>query len=177
MKVRRDAAAAGGDDVDDVGRAIHRLERADSERHVDRRQGQRPHERQERTRRLQIAPVRTELDAGDRDFLEARRRDPLDFAKNLLNGHTSAGASRRRDNAVTAVLVAAGLHPQREGRPARNARRDGRAACPVSVAKPLCSRLEEPILFVVADDTNDVGKRGDFFRPARRVATGDHDSR
>ena len=94
VEMRREAAAARGDEIDDLRRAIHRLERADPERHVGRRRSRaRAAVDSERARRRQVAPVRAEVDAGQRDLLEAGGRDALDLAKRRRQ---PAGCGRRR---------------------------------------------------------------------------------
>ena len=111
---------------------------------------------------VQVSPVRAQMNTGQRDFLEARGRHALDLTKDVVNRQAAAGAARRRNDAVAAALLAAGLHAEGERRAARDAGLDRRAACAVAVREPLGRRLDEPVLLVVADDANDVRKRGDL---------------
>ena len=121
--------------------------------------------------RLQVAAVGTEVDAGQRDLLEPGRRDPRDLADDVVDRQAAARAARRRNDAVAAALLAAGLHAQRERRPAGDARLDRRAARPVAVAEPSRSSARRhpraarrAQLVVVADDTDDAGQRRDVVR-------------
>ena len=63
---------------------------------------------------VEVAAVRAQVDAGQRDFLEAGGGHALDFAQHIVERHAARRASRRRDDAVRARLGAAGLHAQRE---------------------------------------------------------------
>ena len=94
MEVRREAAAAAGDQLDDLRRAVHRLERADPERHVGARDVEaRAAASTSDAARLEVAPVRAQVHAGQRDLLEAGGRDPLDLADDVGR---PAGCGRRR---------------------------------------------------------------------------------
>ena len=70
MKVWRHPSAAAGDEIDDLRRAVHRLERADPECDVEIGGEERPQQLDQRRVRVQIAAVRTEMDAGEGDLLE-----------------------------------------------------------------------------------------------------------
>ena len=105
----------------------------------------------------QIAAIRAEVDSGDRDLPEPGRDGPFDFLQNLRTRGAPARAARRRNDAVAARLVAAGLNAQRPGGAPGDARRDRRAAR--SIAQGQARERDEPILVVVADDVQDVGQR------------------
>ena len=97
MKVRREAAGRR-DEIDDRRRAVHRLERADAEQNVRGRPSARtPTLSRRRTSRAtttgrQIAAVGAEVDAGQRDLLEAGRRDPLDLGQDFVERARFAAA-------------------------------------------------------------------------------------
>src|SRR5437762_12828757 len=96
-----------------------------------------PQELGQRRWRRQIAAVRAEMDAGQRDLLEPRRGDAFDLAEHRVNRHAPWHAAGRRDDAVRTRLAAAGLDSQRERRAAGHARLDGGAAGAVAVRKPI----------------------------------------
>ena len=81
MKMRRETGRRR-DQIDDLGRAVHRLERADAKQQLRQLTGSSASQqvRPAKTRRRQIAAVRAEMHARERDFLEAGRRDPIDLA-------------------------------------------------------------------------------------------------
>ena len=137
MEMRREPAAARGDEIDDVRRAVHRLERADAERDVEGGRLEPLQQVEQRRRRRRVAAVRPEMDAGERDLLEAGRRGPGGIANDDVRRQAPAGTAGRRDDAVAASLVAAGLHPQRERRPAGDAGLERRAARPVADTEAL----------------------------------------
>ena len=136
---------------------------------------------------VEVAAVRAEVHAGQRDLLEAGRRDALDLAQHVVERHASRPPARRRDDAVGARLGAAGLHAQRERRAAGDARLDRRAAAAVAVAEPLGGRQTSGVAATAVEIDSSrglssfgttrttFGKRGDFVRPPRRVAAGDDD--
>ena len=69
-----------------------------------------------------VAPVRAEVHAGDRDLLVAGAIACVDLVeRSSASGRERPRAARRRDDAVAAALVAAGLHAQRERRAAGDA--------------------------------------------------------
>ena len=84
----------------------------------------------------QVAAVRAQMNPGQRDFLEACGGHARDLAEHPLDRQAAAGAARRRDDAVAAPLFAAGLHPQRERRPACDAGSIGKPQAPCASAKP-----------------------------------------
>src|SRR5438876_4761602 len=94
-----------------------------------------PEESDQRTRRIQVAAVGAEVNAGQRDFLETRRDDALDLAQQCSDGNASRSAASRGNDAVRAGLGAAGLDTQRKGRPTGDARFDRRAAGTVAGLK------------------------------------------
>ena len=125
MEVRREPAAARRHEIDDRRGAVHRLERADSEDDV----GVGPHRVREANRRAS-ARARSrpdpEVDPGEGDFPESGGGDPCDLSDDLPTGRLRPGATRKRDDAIGAVLLAAGLHAQRIPRPTREPRLDCR---------------------------------------------------
>ena len=92
----------------------------------------------------------------------------------LVDRQAAAGAAGRRDDAVAAALLAAGLHPQRERGPPGDARLDRRAAGAIAVAEPVRGRQSRHgstqigQLVVVADDADDFGSARELVGP--RVA-------
>ena len=138
-------------------------------------------------RGCEIAPVRAEVHAGERDFLEARRGDPLDFADDRVDRQAAPCAARGRDDAVGAALLAAGLHAQREGGPAGKPGRDRRAARPVAAAESLrrrqlaerrpTGRRRARSLSVLATTRTTLGSAARSAARAGRVAAGDDDAR
>ena len=175
---RQDESAARssrrGDEIDDLARAVHRLERADAEQdaarpEVGRYDVERLQQLDERRRRRQVAAVRAEVNAGQRDLLETGRRDRGRPAPSTSSSGTLRGASaRRRDDAVGARLGAAGLHAQRERRAAGDARLDrGAARCPSPSPKRAARRqLRSPC--DSSSDRSAACRR--WGRPARRSA-------
>ena len=81
------------DEIDDRRRAVHRLERADAERDVAARPRRARAADRAATSGRQVAPVRSEMDAGHVDFLEARRRRR---ARPRAPGPRPAGCATRR---------------------------------------------------------------------------------
>ena len=125
--------------------------------------------------RRQIAAVRTEMHAGQRDLLEPGRGDALDFAQRRRRSARCAARPR-----VVGMMQyehgsrAAGLHAQRERGAAGDARLDRRAAAALAVAEPLGRRQAERRpqqrnqlrLVVVRHDPNDVRQRARLRRAA-----------
>ena len=72
-------AATPSDEIDDLVVAIHWFERAQSEQHRARVSVEGTQQREERTRRNQITTIRTNVDTGQRSFLEAFRDDPINI--------------------------------------------------------------------------------------------------
>ncbi len=99
-------------------------------------------------------PYEPEVNAGQRDLLEARGCHARDLAEHAVDRQAAAGAARRRDDAVAAPLLASGLHAQRERRAAGDARLDRRAAGAVAVGKTLGGRLRR------ASPSRDSRRRG-----------------
>ena len=132
VKVRREAARRRNE-IHDLARAVHRLERRNAEDDaLGVRRGapfmKTAQQIDERGARLEIASVRSEVDAGQRDFLEARRHRAVDVAQHLVRRGAPRRAARRRDDAIRARLGAAGLDAQRVSGAAGDARHDRRAA-------------------------------------------------
>ena len=143
MKVRREAVGRG-DQIDDLARAVHRLERADAEAAITARLNGRA-----RDRRRARAAARSATTRGSRSRPYEPRWTPVSAISlkpaavtrstsrsDLVERHASRRPSRRRDDAVGTRLGAAGLHAQRERRAAGDARLDRRAARAVTIAEP-----------------------------------------
>src|SRR5262245_42417331 len=85
-----------------------------------------------------------------------------ELAQHLTQRPAATGAAGRRDDAVRARFVAAGLNAERESRAACEPRRDLGAAGAFTAAKPLCRRQPElgykMILAGVRNDLNDTGQ-------------------
>src|SRR5690242_16577090 len=119
MKVRSESRRVC-DKLDDLRRAVHRLQRADPKEHLVGPGGKNGHERLQRALAA-IASVRTEVDAGDRNLLVASGDGTFDIANHILEQTGAADTSGFRDDAVAAVFVASSLHAQRERRSAGKA--------------------------------------------------------
>ena len=119
MKVRREGVGTSHE-VDHVRRAVHWLERADAKEEVGLKPDntyllvKRTQEFNQRRPRIQVAAIRSEMDARERDFFETCRRNAVHFLQNSFDRHTDRFTSRRRDDAVGTRLRTSGLHPQRE---------------------------------------------------------------
>src|SRR6187401_2263915 len=111
VEVRRETAAACGDELDDLRRAVHRLERTYPEREVDPGGVERVYQVQQRSGRGKIATVRSEVHAGQDDFLETRGGDTLDFLDHRVERHAAAPPPSCRNEAVRTALLTAGLYP------------------------------------------------------------------
>ena len=102
------------------------------------------------------------------------------FGKHLAERPAPAVASCRRDDAVGARLVAAGLDPKRVGRAARQPWSHRRAARAVAVAKSLGGRQADlfgkRVLPIVGNDLHHAGQRRDLVGPPRGVAARDDDA-
>src|SRR5690349_17619860 len=133
MKVGRKRAARR-DSIDDGFRAVHRLERTDAKKRVGV-SAEKIEQRGERRARRQVPSVGSEVHAGERDLLEAGRRDSANLLENLSRWQALRGPAGRRNDAVRTGLRAAGLYAQRERRPPGNARLDRRAAAAVAPAE------------------------------------------
>ena len=99
-----------------------------------------------------------------------------------------ARATRGRDDAVGARLIAAGLHAERERRAARQAGRNRRAACAVTAPEPLGCRQprlrafglrrgkpnlgNKLVLAIVRNELDDSRKVADFIRSSGCITTG-----
>ena len=125
-----------GDQLDDRRRAVHRLERAHAEKHVIVNVGQGREKLEKARGRRQIAAIRAEVHAGNRDLPEPGRDGPLDLVEDACQRRAPPAAARRRDDAVAARLVAAGLNAQRPRRAPGDARCERRAARSVAEVKP-----------------------------------------
>src|SRR6478672_11874135 len=79
--------------------------------------------------------------AGEHDLAITKVRDPLDVPDDLRRHHTPRRPSRRRDDAVGAGLLTAGLHPQRVGGAAAGTGLEPGAARAVAVAIGGSNRL------------------------------------
>src|SRR4051794_24009416 len=131
MKMRRERIWAHHE-RHDAGGAIHRLERADPKPHRPTQAGvevvERAQQIEERYRLRQVAPVRSEVNAGNRDLFEARGRDTIELRDDVWNRYAPRFAAGRGDDAVGARLRAACLYAQGERRSAGHARRERVAA-------------------------------------------------
>ena len=113
----------------------------------------------------EIAAVRSEVDAGQRDFLEPGGRDAIDFGEDGVDRPAARGASRGRDDAVRALLVAARLHTERAGGPSREHRAPARRRTPPrhnqSASAVMRPRSDTSVILpLVADDLDHAGQRG-----------------
>jgi hypothetical protein len=118
--------------------------------------------------------------SGQRDFPEACRGNALDLGHDRGGGQASSGAPRGWDDAVGTALLAAGLHPQREGRAAGDAGRNVEAAGTVAVPKPRGRRQEigyERVFLRIRNDVRNIRKGCDLVRPPGGIAAGDDDTR
>src|SRR5262245_43614516 len=104
------------DEIDDLHRAVHRLERTDSEEHIGVPLCEYAHERGEGCRLVEIASVRSEVYTGNRDFAIAGGNGILDLADDCTQGTRSPSAPGGGDDAVAALLVAASLDAERQRR-------------------------------------------------------------
>ena len=151
--------------------SVHSRERAD--------------ERGERRCRPEVAPVRPEVHAGERDLLVAGGDRALDRrASTPVERLRAAGAARLRDDAVAAALVASGLHAQRQCRAAAT---PGTSVAPhaapspspnrsavVSQARSRRATVDEASLSEFGTTRATFGQRRDFVGTPRRIAAG-HD--
>ena len=128
--------------IDDRRRAIHRLERADPERHVAaRRRRARAAGRAATTAGSRSRPYDPRWTPVSGDFLEASRGDALDFGdQRRRSAALRDGAARRRDDAVGAAFLAAGLRADGERGAAGDAGLDRGAAGAVTVARSAVGR-------------------------------------
>ncbi len=160
--------------------AIHRLERADADTDAVCVPLNRLEEIQQRCAVIQIPPVRPEMHAGHRNLPIAGAAHAVDLVQHVLQRTTASYSASRRNDAVGADLIAAGLHAERECRPARQSRRNLRAAAALAVAEPLgraqADFPREVVFSFVGDDLHDARKAGDLVGTPRRVAAGDDDS-
>ena len=182
MKMGREPRA-GGHQLDHLRRAVHRLERAHPHQEVGRVGGERPQQRGERRRRSQVAAVGTEVDAGQLQLAVPRRDRLVHLVEHPRQRRAPAAPARRRDDAVGARLVAAGLHPQRAGGPASLAGPDRGAAGAVPGTEAhrggrrdgVQDALGERLLVHVGHDRDDARQGGHLAGGARRVAAGGDD--
>src|SRR5439155_8682030 len=155
-------------------------------------------------RRDQVASVRSEMHARQRDFFETGGDDAIDLRLDGLDTEAARAAARGWDDAVGARFGAAGLDAQRERSAAGDPRSNARAAAPIAIAKPLgrrhCRgrdwsalglglskvrpwearpRESEPNyarLLVVRHDARDVCQFRNFVGAACRITAGDDDA-
>ena len=179
MKVRCDARRTGRS-VDNLRRTVHGLERADTKLHVIRPLAQHPDEMRERGAVAQIAPVRSEMHASNRNFAVPGSDGESNVTNHVEERPGTAGAACAGDDAVAARLIASSLNAEYQRRPPGDPRLQRQPARTLSPVEPLrrrplacgVERGDERVLRVVAHDPHDVGKRADFLGPARRVAAG-----
>ena len=137
MKMRREAIGCGNQ-IHDLSRAVHRLERGDAEEQARSAEAV---DATGRVGRPARAAVRSATSAGSRSRPYEPRWTPVSAIslkpaavtrstspKNRVDAHASRCPPRRRDDAVRAGLGAAGLHAEGEGRAPRHAGLDRRAA-------------------------------------------------
>ena len=138
VEMRSEPASAAGDELDNLGRAIHRLEGTDPEREVLVQLGQRAQQVDQSDARLEITAVGSQVNAGERDLEKAGGCDSPDLAKQVRDVHAAPCPTRCRDDAVAAVLFTPRLHAQRKSGPSGDTRFDRGAAAPVTISEPLC---------------------------------------
>src|SRR5687768_5083334 len=120
------------------------------------------------------------MHAGQRDFLVSGGGRPADVLNDLVWRLRSAAAACRRDDAVAALLVAAGLDSQGERRTTRDARyqRASTGAVPSGESVPVediaGDGVEEFVLAAVRHDVRDVRQQRDVLRRPSRITAG-HD--
>ena len=194
MKVRRKASGSG-DEIDDLGRAVHRLERADpKERSV--RHGLKPGPRAQRV------GENAACSSSQRPKVRVRSRpyDPRWTPVNAISLKPAPPRARpRRARRRIGTLLgrprvvgmmqyehcfgAAGLHPQRERRSAGNAGLEDGTASPLSLAETIRAGRRGTVesdarsssrLVVVRNDTHHIWQVGDLVGPTGRVAAGDN---
>jgi hypothetical protein len=85
VKMRRETRRLGNE-IDDVLRAIHRLQRTDAEQHICVPFSEMAHERRQRGAIVKISAVRAEMNARDDDFFIARRDDVRELTRDLGEG-------------------------------------------------------------------------------------------
>ena len=179
MEVRSETAVAFHDERDDVGRTVHRLERADAERYIRCQGSQCAEQLVKRRARYEIPAVGTEMNTGDRNFLESGGHRSCHSIDHTFNRNAAPASPRRRNDAVAAALLAARLNSQRERGSAGDTRLDRCAAWSGPPAKTLgCRQFAGQQLFVViVNDAYDVRKSGHFVRPPRGITTCHDDAR
>ena len=177
--MRREAGRSRHE-IDNLVRAIHRLERADTKAHLRRVPFDCLEQVQKRRPVGQIAAVRAQMHAGDGDLPIAGIPDAVDLRQHIVQRPAAARPTRGRNDAVRARLIAAGLHAQRERRAPCQTRRDFRAARAITAAEPLRRRqadfMRKPIFPIVRNYLNDTRKGSDFLRTPGRIAAGHDDS-
>src|SRR5436190_10876347 len=120
MEMRHEAAAAR-DEIDDLVRAIHRLERADAVADIALDCLESAQQLEQGGARGEIAAERAEMDPGDRDFLEPCLGDAAHVGDERLDRQAARGAACLRNDAERARLFAAGLRADGERGPPRDA--------------------------------------------------------
>ena len=158
MQVRREAVGAIDQQTEHVGGAVHRLERADAHADIAGHGRQSGKQVAERLASGEVAAPPAEMDAGERDFLVAR----VDSSRELVDdgGQRPAAArpTRRRDDAVAARLVAAGLGAQRPRRAAHQPGPGHPAARPLAHIHVGPEDRQQPWLVVVGHDFGHAGR-------------------
>ena len=117
-----------------VGRAVHRLERADAERarRVDARRSARSSSSSD-ARGARSRPYDPRCTPVSATSLKPAAATRSTSRTSVVDRQAARRAARRRDDAVRARLLAAGLHAERERGAARDARLDGGAARAVAI--------------------------------------------
>jgi len=124
--------------------------------------------------------------AGDPDFAVTSRNRAAEVRKHFGQRAAPAAPARAGNDAVAALLLAAGLDTERERRATRDTRRQRCSARAFSTARvPLRRResgidinlIREPLLGWVRDDAHHVRQRAYLVWPAGRVTSGDDDAR
>ena len=165
-------------DVEQSVGHVHRLDRTQSDVHITLEPGDGHGEVGQRRWRIQVAAVRSEMNAGDPDLGEAGVGGTFDRRKDGVGGVTDGPAARRRHDAVATVLVTAGLHAERVRRSAagpgaheeRGSRR-GRSpgGCPRLVERRTWNgrrRVSSDAVSDLLDDSSEVGPCGRWGRAA-----------
>src|SRR5688572_13225637 len=125
--MRREPATRAHEVHDRAG-AIHRLERTDSERDIAANAVERTQQVEQRDRRVEIAAEGSQVDSREDDLLEPGRGHALDLGDQRWDRRAARRAARRRDDAVRAGFLAAGLGPNGECGAAGDAGLDRSAA-------------------------------------------------
>ena len=139
VEVRGEARRARGHHIEHRRRAVHRFERADAHTEVPGRRASAASSVGERVAVAQITAPGAEMHAGERDLLVAGVDDAASSSSTSARRAAAARPACRRDDAVAARLVAAGLRAQRP-RGAAHQPGPGRAAArPVAAGSSAAS--------------------------------------